>query len=131
MMPRFVADYPPQAHACRLKNPVNERMLWDGQQSKLFMQLLRQCDYVLYSKVDLRKTSPSKNGVKMVDFYVNLGKGVVKSVAETIAFLEEINRSPLPELPPTPTSPMARAGTLGFVIRFPSLLCFAHDFRYL
>ena len=111
VMPRFVADYAPQAHPCRLKNPVNDRMLWSPPQSKFFMQLLRQCDYVLYCGVDLRQLLPAKGGaLKIVEFFVELAAGVVRSVADALAFLERVNRHPPAELPLTPTSPAATAG---------------------
>ena len=109
VIPRFVRDYPPQAHPCRLRNPSNERLLWSPGQSNHFARLLRLKDYVLYVGEDLRKISPPLKGnsavVKIVDFYFELAEGVWKSVAETIEYLDKSPTvQPLP-VQPLPSSP--------------------------
>jgi len=102
-MPRFVADYSPQSTACRLKNPANERLLWSPVHTRYFLLLLRQCDYVLHSRCQLQDIlcAATKNSVRIVDFYVELADGVCKSAAETVLYLEQMNRL-APRLPPTP-----------------------------
>ena len=105
VIPRFVADYSPQAFACRLKNPTNERLLWSPVHSKYFSMLMRQCDYVLYSRRPFREIcAETKSPVKIVEFYAQLSEGVFKTASEAILFLEEINNLS-PQLPASKCKP--------------------------
>ena len=110
VIPRFVADYPPQAYACRLKNTAHPRQLWTPDQSRIFEGILKLCEFVLYSRKPLERC-PS---LPVVEFYVKFPN--IISAADAIYHLEDCQRigyrPPSPRLSPiAPSSPAANAGT--------------------